>query len=517
MVKGSGLSNPGTFDESFALPTISSNSSAGGVSITFTPQSGGAGANAYLIYEYNQGTVNQLAAVLPSTLTPGYYNVTVTSNGMTSPGFQTIVATAEPELFTVDATGNGMALVQNYVSSSELDLDRFTTGTVNGNTISPAHPGQTLIAYATGLGPISSPDNVGASPANTFGSSVQIVVGAMTIAPSYAGRVPGFSGLDQVNFTLPDNVPTGCAVAIDIQENGITGKIGHFISIAPTGSNACTYSGYNTDQLQNLDDGELIYAGYFSLGEGTTGTQTQFSSGGALSQYSGAELPAIPLAPATVTPPQQGCTLYQEQLPPPVPGLFAAGVPIQLDAGTITLNGPSGSGASNEVLTEIGNVYRGAITGLPAGTWTLTGSGGTSVGPFTASATSGPPFTLTGGLPTNIVRANGFTLNWTGGNSTDQVTVIGITNVPNGVDTALAGFRCITTAGAGSLTVPASITSQLFAVSAAQQTANTASSSLSVSAGGNFTTFAAPLTGGGSISNVTFGVGTSTGGEPTFQ
>ena len=508
VVKGSGLSNPGTFDESFPLPTTSTNSSAGGVSITLTPQSGGAGTNAYLLYEFSQGAVNQLAAVLPSTLAAGYYNVAVTSNGITSPSSTVIVAAAKPELFTVDATGNGMALVENYVSSSEADLDRFTTGTVNGYTISPAHPGQTLIAYATGLGPVSVPDNTAAPAANSFGSSVQIIVGGMTVTPAYAGRAPGFAGLDQINFTLPDKVPTGCAVAIVIQENGVTGKQGHFISIAPTGSDACTYSGFNADELQDLDDGALVYGGGIAV-------DTLFGSSGGFSEISGAELPAM-FSTAAGPPSQPGCTLYQEQVPAPG-GPFVSGVSIPLDAGTITLNGPSGSGASNEVLTETGNEYSGPVAGLPAGTWTLIGSGGTKVGPFTASVTSGPPFTVTGGLPTNIVRADGFTLSWTGGNSTDQVTVTGITNsVSNGFTSAISGFRCVTTAGAGSLTVPASITSQLFAVSAAQQAAKTASSSLSVSTGTS-TTFSAPLAGGGSISNATFGVGTALEAQPTYQ
>jgi hypothetical protein len=78
-------------------------------------------------------------------------------------------------------------------------------------------------------------------------------------------RAPGFAGLDQVNFTLPANVPTGCAVVIEIQENGIASMAHHFISIAPAGSSACTYSGYTTSQLQNLDDGALVYSGAFYL------------------------------------------------------------------------------------------------------------------------------------------------------------------------------------------------------------------------------------------------------------
>ena len=65
---------------SFPLPQSSS-----GVKITFTPAAGGAGTDAYLVYLYNQGGVNQLAGVLPSTVAAGNYNVTVTNGTASAP------------------------------------------------------------------------------------------------------------------------------------------------------------------------------------------------------------------------------------------------------------------------------------------------------------------------------------------------------------------------------------------------------------------------------------------------
>src|ERR1019366_4450406 len=85
VVKGTTLSASGYTAMSFPLPTSSS-----GVKITFTPAAGGTGTDAYLVYLYNQGGVNQLAAVLPSGLAVGNYNVTVT-NGTVSAPFPTQV------------------------------------------------------------------------------------------------------------------------------------------------------------------------------------------------------------------------------------------------------------------------------------------------------------------------------------------------------------------------------------------------------------------------------------------
>src|SRR3984885_9855138 len=63
VVKGTNLSASGFFQFGFPLPTTSN-----GVQIAFTPAAGGTPTNAYLVYLYNQGGVNQLAAILPSTL-----------------------------------------------------------------------------------------------------------------------------------------------------------------------------------------------------------------------------------------------------------------------------------------------------------------------------------------------------------------------------------------------------------------------------------------------------------------
>jgi uncharacterized protein (TIGR03437 family) len=66
VVKGTNLSNSGYFSASFPLLTTFQN-----VKITFNLIGGGAGTDAYIIYTYNQNKVNQLAAIVPSTLRHG--------------------------------------------------------------------------------------------------------------------------------------------------------------------------------------------------------------------------------------------------------------------------------------------------------------------------------------------------------------------------------------------------------------------------------------------------------------
>ena len=264
IVKGTNLSASGYTPFGPPRPTVSS----GGVKVTFTPVAGGAGTDAYLVYLYNQSGVNQIACILPSTVAVGSYNVTVTNGTVSSPVVAQVVAN-KVGLFTQDSTGGGLASVQNYISAGVVDLNRLTTGSVGGVTISPAKPGQPVIAYGTGLGGYAAGDNT-ASPAFDFRSTETIVaiVGGVTIPVDYAGRA-GYAGEDQINFTLPSNIPTGCAVSLQISVNGKL-SAATSISIAPdANSSACVFPGYTTAQLQKLDKGGTITAGGFSI--------TQFS------------------------------------------------------------------------------------------------------------------------------------------------------------------------------------------------------------------------------------------------
>lgn len=538
IVKGTNLSASGFNQFSYPLPVTS-----GGVSITFTPATGGTGTGAFLIYTLNQSGVNQLAAVLPSTLATGRYNVTVTNGGVTSAPFVATVVQRRFAMFTQDASGTGLGIVQNFISATQLDFNRFTTGTIStGYTISPAKPGQALIAWGTGIGPITGADNVGA-PAfdfSTNGVNVQVIVGGVSITPAYAGRAPSLSGEDQIVFTLPGNVPTGCAVPLQISVGG-TLSPATTIAIAPSASaNACVSPNFTTAQLQNFDQGGSITTGGFSIIEvseniATLGAVKLDQASGAFTQFTGFQLGAIP--PLQVqTNPSGACQVIQISTSG---GLSVTGSGTNLDAGTVTLNGPSGSNINNLAFTETNNAYTLAIgqEGLPAGTpgfgngkivagtYTLAGAGGKDVGKFNASITLGTPLNVTGGLPTTVNRSAGLTLNWTGGNSSDLVEIIGLSGSSTVSGTTVtvnaSEFVCTTTAGVGTFTVPASILSQLPPISASAVTGGTGTSLLEIAispapANGNGI-FSAPLTAGGSISNATFLGLLASANNPAYQ
>ncbi len=540
VVKGTNMSASGLTQFSFPLPTASS----GGVKITFTPTAGGAGTDAYLVYLYNQGGVNQLAGVLPSTVAAGNYNVTVT-NGTASAPFPAQVVARKIGLITADSSGSGLAVIQNFISQSQLDIDRFTVFASGGFTFSPSRPGQVLIAWATGMGPVAGGDNT-ASPGFDFtknGVNVQVIVGGVSITPLYAGRAPGLAGADQINFTLPANVPTGCTVSFQVSVNGALSNP-TFIAIAPNATaTACVAPGFTTTQLQNFDQGGKYTVGVFSLSQisetvASTAVKLNTASG-AFSQITGFQLTSGAAAQTSAIFNPGSCQVL-------TPTITQSGTPVtvatvtNLDAGAVTLNGPPGSNITNlqfkqdpasnaytlplasEGLPTIPGVTGGVGT-IVAGTYTVTGAGGKDVGKFSASVTVGSPLTVTGGLPTSVTRSAGMTLNWTGGLPTDLVEIVGSSSTTTGtganLTTTTAEFVCITTAGPGTFTVPASILNQL---PAATLSANGTGGGFlflysTVNPTNSTGNFSAPLTAGGSIDAGFFLPLVGTGAQASFQ
>jgi uncharacterized protein (TIGR03437 family) len=476
--------------------------------------------------------VNQIACILPSTVAVGNYNVTVTNGTASAPVVAQVVAN-KIGLFTQDSSGSGLASVQNYISAAVVDLNRLTTGSVSGTTISPAKPGQPVIAYGTGLGAYAAGDN-SASPIFDFRSSLDIkaVVGGVTIPVDYAGRA-GYAGQDQINFTLPANIPTGCAVTLQISVNGKL-SAPTSIAIAPdANSSACALAGYTTAQLQRLDQGGTITTGAFTITQfsittpGTgpgSGTFKSSTIGGGFSQLTAYQLSSASQGNVSLI--QAGsCQVIQSTSTGSTPS--TGGSLTYLDAGAVTITGPSGSSLTNQALTKTNNLYSltniegFAIPGqtnftLPAGAYTLNGAGGTDVSSFSnVSMTLASPLVITGGLPTTVVRSTPLTINWTGGNASDLVEIVGSTSSTSGTGssavTSSATFICLTTAGQRTFTVPASILGQMYATTA------TSPGLLEVASGNLATTFSPSLKSDGSAIPSVFGSFLGIGATSAFQ
>jgi len=226
-------------------------------------------------------------------------------------------------------------------------------------------------------------------------------------------------------------------------------------------------------------------------GQGTT--RTSESIGGGFSRYTQAEWEA-PFSAPTFGP----CTVLNITGPNLGPDAY-------LDAGTITVSGPNlPSGTTLPVSnTKIGPSYIFmAATGTTlsnGGTYTISGSGGTQVGPFTASATLPQSFAVTNwDAITAINRANGLTVNWSG-TGFDTVVIAATGQTTNETVTV----SCVVAANLGTFSIPQGALAMLSPTQIATLTVTATTPALgTASAGGLRTTvqtYVPNLVGGGQI------------------
>lgn len=489
VVFGTNLAGPDVvLNQSLPLQTT-----LGGVSIRFAPVSGGTAINAMMVYT----TRNQVAGLLPSSAAPGDYNVTVTYNNQTSPAARVSVVARNFGIVSADSSGSGQAQVQNYRTGTEWDLNRVARGRLGPFTTAPANPGQVLVIWGTGLGADSSSDLNGGVSQN-FTANTRVILAGREIAPAYAGRSSGLPGTDQINFTLPADAPTGCSVPLQVRI-GDSYSNTTYIAIAAAGRNACQHPYYTEQQLIRVAEGGTLVVGHISLGKQGTGISQQGMTLDMTIESVTASFHRIGVGGMGEASEGYGiaigsCMVYrsrgdQEALlagpPPPQP----------LDAGAeLTLNGPNANNIAIPRDAETKSYFKtlaqtmslpGGTPGLPGGlpsipglggsgtpviaqgTYTVRGTGGADVGAFTASVTIPQPLTWTNkGSISQITRASGVRVEWSGGGGNDRVSILGTSaERVGGTESrpiySATVFVCIANASDRNFTVPPAVLTQL--------------------------------------------------------
>lgn len=193
---------------SFPLPTR-----LAGTSIRLSVA--GQSVDALMLY----ASASQVGAVLPSSTPLGEGTLTVNFEGQTSAAVPVNIVDQAPGLFTVNQRGTGPASVtdENYAL---IGRDR------------PAYPGQTVIFWATGLGPVSGEEAAGPLPGPMPGAGVMI--GGRPATVLYAGRSGCCAGLDQIHVVIPQGLG-GCDVPVQLTAGGVTSNTAT-IAIAPPGA-----------------------------------------------------------------------------------------------------------------------------------------------------------------------------------------------------------------------------------------------------------------------------------------
>ncbi len=138
--------------------------------------------------------------------------VTALNNGAASEAVTVAVAASSPGIFTESETGSGQGAIVAGATH------HFATPE------NPAQRGGYASIYGAGFGPVTNPPNTGnLSPQTPLAQteSVPVVtVGGIDAQVTFSGLAPGFLGLYQVNFIVPEGAPTGSAVPVLVSVDG---------------------------------------------------------------------------------------------------------------------------------------------------------------------------------------------------------------------------------------------------------------------------------------------------------
>jgi hypothetical protein len=299
-----------------------------------------------------------------------------------------------------------------------------------------------------------------------------LLIGGVPASISYQGRSGCCIGEDQIIFTVPAGVPTGCAVPLAVQ---IGNEVSNYTSIPiATSGRSCTpqdsvFAGAAAKSLVT-GSAPFNYAS-FQLGRrigAATSSGVTFQDFG-LGQF--AQVSVSPTAQPTIlsmldTPPLGTCTAFSSQSASPSLLTVLTGI----DAGAITVSGPSGQVTMKEqksssagFTTNYSAIFSQNGTYFSGGAYKIAAAGGADVGSFATSFTitqtpSWPSSEQASLFPT-VARAKGMTINWNGGSAAYSVEIDGSATTSNGDGTAAvsSSFSCFVPSMAGTFTVPASV------------------------------------------------------------
>jgi uncharacterized protein (TIGR03437 family) len=146
----------------------------------------------------------QINAQLPSNIaTGGPLQLTVTNGNNTSSAFNITVNTTQPGLLapaSFKIGGNQYVVAQHSNGSYVLP-----TGAISGVNSSPAQPGEEIVIYGVGFGPVTPNIPAGeiVTETNQLSTSFAILFGQTSAQLKYDGLAPNYVGLYQFNVAVP--------------------------------------------------------------------------------------------------------------------------------------------------------------------------------------------------------------------------------------------------------------------------------------------------------------------------
>lgn len=158
----------------------------------------------------------QVNALVPSNVGLGPQPVVVSTGAGPSNTFSINVSLTQPALLAPASFNVGG---NQYVVATFTDLVTYVgpVGAFSGVTSRPAKPGETIVLYGIGFGPVTGNIPAGqiVQQYNSLLSPIQFIFGGTPAAtPGYYGLAPGETGVYQFNVTVPTNATAGNAIPL---------------------------------------------------------------------------------------------------------------------------------------------------------------------------------------------------------------------------------------------------------------------------------------------------------------
>jgi uncharacterized protein (TIGR03437 family) len=151
----------------------------------------------------------QVNIQVPSGVPNGATRVVVSYKSQSSTAATLTINAQEPG-FLAPASFNVNG--KQYVAAIHSTTGAYVNGgNIPGIPTAPAAPGETLILYGTGFGPVQGGSDTGTlAPAQTtLSNKLTMTIGNSAATISYAGLAPALVGVYQFNVVVPGNVPNG--------------------------------------------------------------------------------------------------------------------------------------------------------------------------------------------------------------------------------------------------------------------------------------------------------------------
>jgi uncharacterized protein (TIGR03437 family) len=447
----------------FPIPT-----ELGGTSVEVTV--GGVTVDCLMFYTLER----QVAAVLPSNTPLGDGVVRLTFNNETSISVPIQVVERRLGIFTRNQAGSGPGILENFIAD--------TIPLPVNSILDAATPGQVVVLWGTGIGPVAGDEAGGPLPGDIPGLPIEIFVGGQQADVTYRGRSGCCAGVDQIVFTVPDGVQ-GCYVSVNVLIEGVMSN-STTMAIAPQSGPCSDQIHFDSADITQLQGGGSLTQAEITLlriaakltiqGLGTVEGNVDLAEA-RFRRFNAADVLA---SQGIQTYPSLGsCSLQQFQYEDFIDSVFANRDPVprqEMDAGpALSVMGPLGMKQLPQSPQAVG-AYEAMLGGisfdgppvpdfLDPGTYTIgNGAGGAEVGPFSTEVD----------LPGNLLWTNRDTLSnpiprnqplpitWGSADSaTEFVYILGSSADP--ASGSGASFLCTVNAGLGSFNVPAYILSAL--------------------------------------------------------